>query len=175
MDQMHAVIARHAEEIRPHVVVGALDPLDKRPVHLGGMRCRIEIGGLDAKYRVAHVVEQVVVGDIAGPEQTYAGFVKTALGELPHQGCGLAGRNEDEDAVGAGVAHALEERREIRIEHGHPQRKDHLAAGSRECLPEIRLGVVAGGKVGDERGHFLQTVLCLPVCNDDNRGGLGKA
>src|SRR5262249_37912116 len=94
--------ARHAEKIRAHAVVRLLHPLDECLVLLGGMGGGIKVCGLDAKRDVAHVVEEVVIGDVARPEQADAGFVEPALHELPHHGRRLAGRDDDVNPVRAG-------------------------------------------------------------------------
>ena len=67
----------------------------------------------DAERDVAHVVELVVVGDVAGGDQLDARLVEAALAELLHERRALARRQEAEHRVGLQVGDLLQERREV--------------------------------------------------------------
>src|SRR5690606_30093726 len=106
----------------------------------------------------AHVVEDVVVGDVAGRDQLDAGFLEPARLELLHQAGADPGRNEHEQRIRLGVTDALEEGGEIGVLQRRPQRFHHRATAGLEGLLEPRFGIQAGGIVGDQRHHPLETV-----------------
>jgi len=130
-----------------HYLSGAVEALRSRNPHArvalvysdDPFSKAVALATRDQARDVAHVVEEVVIGDVARPEQTDAGFVEPALHKLPHHGRGLARRNEDENPIRGSIAHALQERCEIRIEQRHPQCQGDLAAGTGKSLFEIRL------------------------------------
>ena len=127
---MHAVVAADGHEVRPHAVVGLLERLDERLVLRAVVRGRVVVRGDDAERHVAHVVEDVVVGHVAGGDQLDAGLVEAALDELLHELRADAGGHEHEQRVGLGVGHLLQEGREVGVAQRHAQVLD-LAAGLR--------------------------------------------
>ena len=62
-------------------------------------------------------------------------------------------------ASGLSVAHALQERREVRVLERHAQLVEHLAAVEPERDSEVLLGVDAGTEVGHQRHHLLDAGL----------------
>ena len=116
-----------------------------------GMRRRVVVRVDDAERDVAHVVELVVVGDVAGGDQADARLVEAALGELLHERRALARRQEDEQRIGLGIAHLLQHRREVGAAQRRAQLVEHLAAVEPELAVEELLGVEAGAVVGDQR------------------------
>ena len=115
VDQMHAVIGADRHEIRPHAVIGLLEGVDEGLVGGRIVIRRIDVRGDGADHRIAHAVEQIVVGHVARADDLDAGLVHAALGELLDEDAALARRHEDEDRVRLLVGGALQERREIRI------------------------------------------------------------
>ena len=121
VDQVHAVVAADRHEVRPEVV-GLLEGLDVGLVLRRGVVGRVDVRGHRAEHGVAHAVQQVVVGHVAGADQLDAGLVEAALGVLLHEGAALAGGHEHEDGIRLGVGGALQERREIRVGERHLDR-----------------------------------------------------
>ena len=95
------------------------------------MGCRIHVRGDGAERGIPHVVEQVVVHDVAGTDDPDAALVEAALGKLLHEIAALAAGHEHEHGVGFGILHALQERREIGIHQGHLDLLDDFTAGRR--------------------------------------------
>ena len=114
------------------------------------MRRRVVVRVDDADGDVAHVVELVVVGDVAGGDQAHARLVEAALGELLHERRALARGQEHEQRVGLGVGHLLQHRREVGRAQRRAQLVHHLAAVQAELALEELLGVEAGAVVGDQ-------------------------
>ncbi|CCE10035.1 hypothetical protein BRAS3843_370020 [Bradyrhizobium sp. STM 3843] len=168
VDQVDAVVTADRHEAGT-AAIGLFIGGDERLVLLRRMRRRIDVGGDGAEHGVAHVLEQVVVGDIARPDHPDAALVEAALGILLHEVAALAGRHEHEDRVRLGVLHALQERREVRIGERHLDLFDDLAAAGGEVLLERRQGVIARRVVGGQRCDLLDAVLRRPVA-DDGRG-----
>ena len=100
VDDAHAVVAAHGHEVRAHALVGLLEGLDELLVRGRLVRRRIVVRGDHAERDVAHVVELVVVGHVAGADQLDAGLVHAALGELLHQRRAGARGHEDEQRIG---------------------------------------------------------------------------
>ena len=113
--QVHAVIAADRHEIRPHAVIGFFEGGDEILVGRRIVVGRIDMRGDGADDRVAHVVEKIVVGDVARADDLDAGLVEALLGKLPDEGAALSRGHEDEDRIGLVVGRALQERREVRI------------------------------------------------------------
>ena len=116
-----------------------------------------------AQRHVAHVVELVVVGHVAGGDQPDAGLVQPALGELLHEGRALARGQEDEQRVGLGVAHLLQHGREVGRAQRRAQLVEHLAAVERDAVGEVLLGVDARAVVGHQRDDLLDACSCSPT------------
>ena len=92
------------------------------------MRRRIRARSDHAQHLVAHAVEAVVVGEIAGTDDLDAGTAEAAFGELLGEDAGLRAGKIDEGRVRIDVADALQERGEIRIGERDADRFDDLAA-----------------------------------------------
>ena len=75
-------------------------------------------------------------------------LVEAALDELLHELRADARGHEDEQRVGLGVAHLLQEGREVRVAQRHAQVLDTCAALGRERVREGLLGVDARAVVG---------------------------
>ena len=111
------------------------------------MRGRIVVRRDDAEHDVALPRQLVVVGQIAGADDPDIGLVEPALDELARERAALLAGEIDECSVRREVAHALQERREVRIGERHLQFLDHLPAAGREGVDERGFGLRAGRPV----------------------------
>ena len=93
-----------------------------------------------AEHLIAHGVELVVVGEVAGADDLDPRLVQAALGELLGEDAGLRAREIDERRVRIDVADALQERREVGIGERNADRFDDLSAELGEALLERGLG-----------------------------------
>ncbi|MEA2927910.1 MAG: branched-chain amino acid transport system substrate-binding protein, partial [Hyphomicrobiales bacterium] len=89
-----------------------------------------------ADHGVAHIRQQVVIGDVAGADQLDAGLVEPALDELLDEGDALSGGHEDELRIGLRIGGALQERRDVRVRERHADRGGDLPAAGREGIDE---------------------------------------
>ena len=101
---------------------GLLEGLDELLVRRRRVRGRVVVRAHHAERHVAHVVELVVVGHVAGGDELDAGLVHAALAELLHHRRARARGHEDEHRVGLQVAHLLQERREVGVRERHADR-----------------------------------------------------
>ena len=175
IDDVHSVVAADREKVCPHAIVCFADAVHEGPVLLGRMRRRVKVSGHRAEHDVAHVVQGVVVGEVAGTEQPDPRLVEPALDELPHQRGRLTGRDEHEKAVGRRVARPLQERCEIRVLQRNSQRFDHLPTRPGKAVLEEGLGIVAGSEIGNHADDFLHAVPGLPISDHDHRLRLREA
>ena len=125
--------------------------------------------GDDAEHGIAHLRQQIVVGDVARSDHLDAGLVEAAFGELLHEGGALAGRHEHEDRIRLGVGRALQERREVRVGERDLDGFGNRAAAGGERRGERLLGIGARRVVG-HHGHDLLHVILQRVVGDDGRG-----
>ena len=82
----------------------------------------------DPERDVAHVVQDVVVGDIPGADQFDAALVESPLGELLHENRAHAGGNEHEHRVRCEIVDLLQKWRKVGIAQRHAQRIGYFAA-----------------------------------------------
>ena len=92
------------------------------------MRGRVVVRGDHAERHVAHVVELVVVGDVAGADQRMPALSSPRSANCFMKAAPWPGGQEHEHRVGLGVAHLLQERREIGAAQRRAQLVEHLAA-----------------------------------------------
>ena len=79
IEDMHSVVAADREEVCPHAIVCFPNAIHEGPILLGRMRRRVEVGGHRAEHDVAHIVQGIVVGEVAGSEQPDPRLVEPAL------------------------------------------------------------------------------------------------
>src|SRR6516165_2035550 len=111
---MHAVIAAERDEVRAEAV-RLLELFDISLVQRRIMRRRIVVRRHHADHLVAHRVELVIVGKVAGTDNLDSGAGKTSLGELLGKNAGLCSGKIDESSIRVEIANALQKRGEIRI------------------------------------------------------------
>ena len=106
-------------KVRPHAAVGFHEAVDVRLVLGRRVRGGIVMRAHDAERWLPDRIQQIVVEHVAGAYQVDPRLAQSALGELLEYGGAFAGWDEDEQGIGLGVLHALQERRVI----GAPQRR----------------------------------------------------
>ena len=121
------------------------------------------------QHLIAHVVELVVVGEIARADDLDPGTGQAALGELLGENAGLRAGEIDEGGIGVEVADALQERRKVRIGQRNADRFDDLAAELGEALLECGLRFGARRPFVDQRDDPLAAVLGRPLAHDPGR------
>ena len=146
---------------------GRLERLHELLVGRRRVRGRVVVRVDDAERDVAHVVELVVVGDVAGRDQLDARLVEAALAELLHERRALPRRQEHEHRVGLQVGDLLQERREVGAAQRRADLAGDLAAVQLELALEELLGIEPGAVVGDERDDLLDLVLRRPFGDRD--------
>ena len=162
VDHAHAVVAAHRHEVGPQLVVGLREGLDELLVGRRVVRGRVVVRGDDAERDVAHVVE--LSSSVTSP---VAISRMPALSRPRSANCFMNGRarargHEHEQRIGLGIAHLLQERREVGVAQRHAQLVEHLAAVELELVLEGLLGVDARAVVGDQRHDLLDAVLGAP-------------
>ena len=165
VDEVHAVIAANRYEVRTEVV-RLLEVLDVFLVERGIVRGGIIMRRHHPQHLIAHVVELVVVGEIARADDLDPGTGQAALGELLGENAGLRAGEIDEGGIGVEVADALQERRKVRIGQRNADRFDDLAAELGEALLECGLRFGARRPFVDQRDDPLAAVLGRPLAHD---------
>src|SRR5271170_1363962 len=92
-----------------------------------------------AEHRIAHLVDYVVIGDVARPDQLDARGVQAALHILAQKRTGEAARDPNKQGIWLGVARALQMGREFGALQRHPQRLDNLPATRSELADKCLL------------------------------------
>src|SRR5262249_49963022 len=138
VDEVHAVIAADRYEVRTEVV-RLLEVLDVFLVERGIVRGGIIMRGDHPQHLIAHIVELVVVGEVARADDLDPGTGQAALGELLGENARLRAGEVDEGGIGVEVADTLQERRKVRIGQRNADRFDDLAAELGEALLECGL------------------------------------
>src|SRR5262245_50983819 len=98
LDEVHAVIAADRYEVRTEVV-RLLEVLDVFLVQRGVVRRGIIVRGHHPQHLIAHIVELVVVGEVARADDPDPGTGKAALGELLGEDAGLRAGKVDEGGI----------------------------------------------------------------------------
>ena len=74
--------------------------------------------GDHADQRIAHAVELVIIGHVAGANDLDAGLGEFTLVDLLHEACALTRRHEEEERIRLQIFGLLQEGREFRIHEG---------------------------------------------------------
>src|SRR5262249_48662096 len=168
VDEVHAVIAADRYEVRTEVV-RLLEVLDVFLVERGIVRGGIIMRRNDPEHLIPHIVELVVVGEIARADDLDPGTGQAALGELLGENAGLRAGEIDESGIGVEVADALQKRRKVRIGQRDADRFDDLAAEYGEALLERVLPFCARRTIVDQRDDSLGSVRGLPLARATER------
>src|SRR5207245_3667672 len=117
----------------------------------------VVVSGDDTQGDVAHALELLVGGDVAGADELDPGLVQTEVAVGLHDGGRLfAGDDEGEYRVRLGVLHALPVRHEVRVGQGNAHAARDLAPAFLEALAERFLRLVARGEVVHRRVDLLE-------------------
>ena len=174
IDQVDAIVAADRHETRArteHLSVGRNESLVLRRI----VGRRIHVRGDRTERGVAHVVQEIVVHDVAGTDDPDSGSAETALGKLLHEVPALTSGNEHVQRIRFGVLDALQKRREIRIDQRNLELLDDLAAAGEKAGFEELKGVIAGRVVGGQCRDLPDSVLGSPVADDHRRLCQGEA
>src|SRR5215471_19109597 len=112
----------------------------------------------DAEHLIAHLIELVVIGEIAGTDHLDVRLVEAAFGELFGEDSRLRAGKVDERRIGREIADTLQERRKV----GVGERDAHLLDDLAAAWLKLAMNAVSASMPGAHSFTSVTTRL-LPV------------